>query len=1156
MKADFLKREKKNVQSAEILPILEWALTNTTPALFHKIENRVKSRTRDLRPKIKLKGTWWTRTEQIRILCDFDANMKNGPFFLSIFAPVLLEYADKDLDLKEALERLGMMERLTGPGLMNPIERSDERVAYLREYLVGLKDRTMTREAFAARCMMALGFGYFHPISAFFYKNIDGRDAAKPLEELTVTHDEECMMSFSEWMVKVVKEDTKEVAPKSDGDAPSEPPAEEPSGEAAPSEPDASDVPTVADETASTADPLPEDAPEVIAGTDPEPAAVDTPAATDAGTVCAPASLEEAFKALTCGAHERRTIFDGTPAPAHPPVPFGCDRYLGYVASNNGNFYNFYPVARWDHDRFCDLLPGEAKERFPTWGAFNLGFDNCRLPKEGAFYVVDLDRNMLTTNLSENGRSRTDYQYRVRLEELEKMGRIAPADKFGVYPVVRPAEDASKPLDLTGVLYVRITSSLEDDARINLSGESVLLEVGNMLYGPVRLKETAAKRNFVKFGAVRDGLVPGFSREKKYYHLVQQFAKGGDAQHAYISVTCADTNLMTPVKADIWSDLTLLEMVAKGHNVPNRDEMVSLLKDGDRFFGDDPVVAQARLVRLKYAVLRGHSQADARQVFADFLYQDIQRKANGESLAALTRRVASDDELVALFVNNTTIGKALESKKEDVRLATEKVNQCQQRFKTKESELRELENKAKELVGECEKKRQALGLLDKHADIFTQLSELNAQVAQKQQEYARIEALENEVIDRLQERESAEPGNRFLPDGAGEAIAVWTETQTKRRLASRAEAMAGLEYRGPTGRALASALVDNVKGVRPGYDDNTILNLYLSMVQNFLTVLAGAPGSGKTSICGILADSLALNDFSRALGAEDEHRLSSDRFINVPVEYGWTTKRDFIGYWNPLTGRFESPDPDRWMMIRRLDAEATSEAGSCYPALMLLDEANLSPMEYYWSDWMRLCDSRTPVGEVRLWDKAVTKVPETLRFMATINSDGTTEPLSPRLIDRAAVITLPNADDMLSIGKTPKVPGIPVPWSELKAVFGARAVKHFKKEVEQVLTDVYRAFDGVGIRFSPRSRQQMFGYIGAASEIFRAKGTKLAYLDAVDFAVMQKCLPRINGTGDDYREGLEAICHVLDRYGLDRSRDCLGELIANGRQAMDCYRFF
>ncbi len=58
------------------------------------------------------------------------------------------------------------------------------------------------------------------------------------------------------------------------------------------------------------------------------------------------------------------------------------------------------------------------------------------------------------------------------------------------------------------------------------------------------------------------------------------------------------------------------------------------------------------------------------------------------------------------------------------------------------------------------------------------------------------------------------------------------------------------------------------------YGDNTVLNLYLSMVQNFLTVLSGAPGVGKTSICGIIADSLGMNTFNDTLPESLQNRMS------------------------------------------------------------------------------------------------------------------------------------------------------------------------------------------------------------------------------------------------------------------------------------------
>lgn len=64
-------------------------------------------------------------------------------------------------------------------------------------------------------------------------------------------------------------------------------------------------------------------------------------------------------------------------------------------------------------------------------------------------------------------------------------------------------------------------------------------------------------------------------------------------------------------------------------------------------------------------------------------------------------------------------------------------------------------------------------------------------------------------------------------------------------------------------------------------------------------------------------------------------------------------------------------------------------------------------MEYYWSNFIKLADDdarkNTPLV-LNGTDKY--RIPDWFKFLATINNDQTTESLSPRLLDRAWVITL------------------------------------------------------------------------------------------------------------------------------------------------------
>lgn len=131
----------------------------------------------------------------------------------------------------------------------------------------------------------------------------------------------------------------------------------------------------------------------------------------------------------------------------------------------------------------------------------------------------------------------------------------------------------------------------------------------------------------------------------------------------------------------------------------------------------------------------------------------------------------------------------------------------------------------------------------------------------------------------------------------------------------------------------------------------------------------------------------------------------------------------------------------------------------------------------------------------------------------------------------------------------------PVAWKEMQAYFGARAATKNAAEIELLNKALKPVLEGFGIKLSPRSQRQVDGYVGAASSIF-ADGDKPAWLDAADFALMQKCLPRITGTGGRYREKLVDLKRSLESLGLARSAAVVQRIVREGDEAMDCYRFF
>lgn len=377
-----------------------------------------------------------------------------------------------------------------------------------------------------------------------------------------------------------------------------------------------------------------------------------------------------------------------------------------------------------------------------------------------------------------------------------------------------------------------------------------------------------------------------------------------------------------------------------------------------------------------------------------------------------------------------------------------------------------------------------------------------------------------------------------------------------------------------TAEQIADALVERFLKYRD-YERNYILNLLICLTQGFLTVFSGDPGTGKTSVCRILAHVLGLDSDERE-GA-DEARL--ERFVNVSVERGWASKKDFVGYYNPLTKRFDKANSAVYRALRASDAEVRLKLGDAVPlSLILLDEANLSPMEYYWADFMRAFDNCGDVV-ISLSERDQFRVANSLRFAATINNDHTTESLSPRLVDRAWIISLPRP-------KMPRYTGFeqfysPVPLRALRKAFDVETrdgsiplddpalANSARPDCEAKLAELLRACrEKLDMDVAGRLELDFRRYCRVGLERFErdARSGLEGWQTAFDYAVAQKILPKIQGSGADYERRLiefnatfNEILENRDPASFDTlfySSRLLRRIIRRGGKNMQYYQFF
>lgn len=288
---------------------------------------------------------------------------------------------------------------------------------------------------------------------------------------------------------------------------------------------------------------------------------------------------------------------------------------------------------------------------------------------------------------------------------------------------------------------------------------------------------------------------------------------------------------------------------------------------------------------------------------------------------------------------------------------------------------------------------------------------------------------------------------------------------------------------------------------------NDVANVLICLAQGYITTFAGLPGTGKTSLVNILAEVLGLKN------------AAAQRFVEVPVEKGWTSYKDFIGYYNPFSKSLEKSNASVFDALSLLSAESAAQLapGEVAPYLVLLDEANLSSVEHYWSPFLRACDSfRKGPFELSLGGNHAFAVPTYLRFVATVNFDHTTEELSPRFLDRSWVVTLdPQTfepeDTESALQPFDAAAADAYSYQAIQAAFGAKGSSMLSVELKAKLKEVLDLCARHRYPVSPRSQKMMLEYAYTASGLMDCSSAQMQYAP-VDYAISQKVLPVLSGT--------------------------------------------
>lgn len=311
------------------------------------------------------------------------------------------------------------------------------------------------------------------------------------------------------------------------------------------------------------------------------------------------------------------------------------------------------------------------------------------------------------------------------------------------------------------------------------------------------------------------------------------------------------------------------------------------------------------------------------------------------------------------------------------------------------------------------------------------------------------------------------------------------------------------------------------------YEPYLIRNLYLSLKTKPFVILAGISGTGKSKLARL---------FSEAIGATNDN----GRFLLIPVRPDWSDSTDLLGY-KDIQGNFNPGILTRFVYSALKDRDK--------PYFICLDEMNLARVEYYLSEILSIIETRRWrgdriitggllrdelfSGEERVDTYRSLYLPDNLYIIGTVNMDETTFPFSKKVLDRVNTIEFSEVNlepvfEEFETGVSPLNVDNDFLRSEYITLKDCRHDIESDSEIRQIfektisiLNEINEVLYETNLHFGYRIRDEICFYM-----LYNYKANLMQFNEAMDFQIMQKILPRIQGSSFILREVLKKLFKI------------------------------
>ena len=293
------------------------------------------------------------------------------------------------------------------------------------------------------------------------------------------------------------------------------------------------------------------------------------------------------------------------------------------------------------------------------------------------------------------------------------------------------------------------------------------------------------------------------------------------------------------------------------------------------------------------------------------------------------------------------------------------------------------------------------------------------------------------------------------------------------------------------------------------YTEEDIATFVAGLGTTKLTILQGMSGTGKTSLPKIFAEALYA------------------RCEIVEVESSWRDKNELLGYYNEFSKNFTPKKFTQALYRAKLNPETLT--------FIVLDEMNLSRIEYYFSDFLSLMENEPDKRELRLLNVSISrieegekvpyvglseghtiKIPSNVWFIGTANRDESTFEISDKVYDRAHTMNFNKRAAKVLYYNEPIAKRF-LPVDILENLFEeAKQAVNFNMDNYPVIKEVEKLLAPYNISFGNRIAMQIENFVNVYSSCFVASEEVIH--SAVERILLSKVVSKLELKSVDNKE--------------------------------------